>query len=357
MMELKVYCDCGQKYKFDVEPVNGQMPFTVACPICHRDGTGKANAMLQQMSVFKPIDAAPVPIGVSAPPPYVPPPVAPPPAPAPATPGRLRINVAAHAPAPTSASPPPPPISTPAAGRPVLPPTTGRPRAAMAVPVAEKPSSFGKGVLGAFVGALIGSLLYYAIFRATGVRIGLALLVGGLAGWGANILGKGEGSTELAGLAVVFTLVGIMAAQYFVVLHVWHDAIHAVEDFGYTDNLKESQAVVKAIPTGSDAEIRMYLARQMMDEGGVAKPQAITADDVKEFREKELPEYQDLASGKETKEQYMAKNGLDPAKFKKLDETQDSTFKGVFLLLTLNLRSIISMVIGAVLAYRLSANA
>ena len=30
MIELKVHCDCGQKYKFDVEPVNNQMPFTVA---------------------------------------------------------------------------------------------------------------------------------------------------------------------------------------------------------------------------------------------------------------------------------------------------------------------------------------
>jgi hypothetical protein len=27
MIELKVHCDCGQRYKFDVEPVNNQMPF------------------------------------------------------------------------------------------------------------------------------------------------------------------------------------------------------------------------------------------------------------------------------------------------------------------------------------------
>jgi len=61
MIELKVYCDCGQKYKFDVEPVHNQMPFTVACPICQRDGTEKANAMLQQMAVFKPMAAEPAP--------------------------------------------------------------------------------------------------------------------------------------------------------------------------------------------------------------------------------------------------------------------------------------------------------
>ena len=75
MTELKVHCDCGQKYKFDVEPVNGQMPFTVACPICKRDGTAKANEMLQQMAIFKPLDQAPASILSAPPPPVAPPPI------------------------------------------------------------------------------------------------------------------------------------------------------------------------------------------------------------------------------------------------------------------------------------------
>ena len=29
MIELKIICYCALYYKFDVEPVNGQMPFTV----------------------------------------------------------------------------------------------------------------------------------------------------------------------------------------------------------------------------------------------------------------------------------------------------------------------------------------
>src|ERR1017187_5719755 len=70
MIELKLQCDCGQKYKFDVAPVNGRMSFTVKCPICGLDGTGKANALLQQMpaySVAQP--AAPLPIRVASTPP------------------------------------------------------------------------------------------------------------------------------------------------------------------------------------------------------------------------------------------------------------------------------------------------
>ena len=47
MIELKVQCDCGQKFKFDVEPVNNLMPYAVNCPVCGADGTGKANGVLQ----------------------------------------------------------------------------------------------------------------------------------------------------------------------------------------------------------------------------------------------------------------------------------------------------------------------
>ena len=70
MIELKVQCDCGQKYKFDVEPVNGRMPFTVNCPVCGLDGTEKANGLLQQMAAPPPVPAAPagVRLGVAAPP-------------------------------------------------------------------------------------------------------------------------------------------------------------------------------------------------------------------------------------------------------------------------------------------------
>ena len=47
-MEIKLGCGCGQKYKFDVEPLNGRMPFPVACPICGADGTETANYYLSQ---------------------------------------------------------------------------------------------------------------------------------------------------------------------------------------------------------------------------------------------------------------------------------------------------------------------
>ncbi len=67
-MELKVVCNCGQKYKFDVEPAGGRMPFPVNCPVCGADGTSLANTLLAQ-NVPKP--ANPIALPVQAPLPLI----------------------------------------------------------------------------------------------------------------------------------------------------------------------------------------------------------------------------------------------------------------------------------------------
>lgn len=77
-MEIKVQCDCGQKFKFEVEPVHGRMPFTVNCPVCGADGTPRANVILQQLLPPQPLASG------SAPPPA--------PAPAPMRPAGLSIS-------------------------------------------------------------------------------------------------------------------------------------------------------------------------------------------------------------------------------------------------------------------------
>lgn len=83
----------------------------------------------------------------------------------------------------------------------------------------------------------------------------------------------------------------------------------------------------------------------------------MTDDEIKEFREKQLPGFEELASGKVTKEQYLAKFGLDPDKMKKFQNEEGDTFKGLFMLITLSRAGLISMVVGAGLAYKLSTNA
>ncbi|HUD46397.1 MAG TPA: hypothetical protein VMR33_06185 [Candidatus Baltobacteraceae bacterium] len=45
-MTIKVQCPCGAKYSFEVEPVDGQMPHAVNCPVCNADGTALANEVI-----------------------------------------------------------------------------------------------------------------------------------------------------------------------------------------------------------------------------------------------------------------------------------------------------------------------
>jgi DNA repair exonuclease SbcCD ATPase subunit len=49
MIPVKIFCACGQKYAFEVEPTEGAMPVTVNCPVCNRDGTEQANRHLAKI--------------------------------------------------------------------------------------------------------------------------------------------------------------------------------------------------------------------------------------------------------------------------------------------------------------------
>src|SRR5437660_1091208 len=38
-MRIKLECECGQRFAFEVEPVNSRMPAPVECPACGADNT------------------------------------------------------------------------------------------------------------------------------------------------------------------------------------------------------------------------------------------------------------------------------------------------------------------------------
>src|SRR6266404_1364700 len=316
MLEIKVQCDCGQRYKFDVEPVDGRMPFTVNCPICGSSGTEKANEILQGMArqnlaalnVVSPAfaavaTAAPVLTQTQKPPPGPP---------------RLRINATRHEPpaAETNVAVAP----EPPAPRPMMRPQPAQAPATKSIP-GKKPN-FAMGLLGAVIGSVVGSLIYYLVFKSAGfqaqflgVGAGLKLLaigVGYLSGLGAELLGRKEGSKELGVIAAVFTLIGIVGAQYLVARSWWNGGTDLTPSkSAYEQSVAEAKKVVKAVPTGSDQEIRMYLAKEeAADSGDKIDPKSITQDEIKAFRETNLPEAQNLASGKITKQEYDKQNDI-----------------------------------------------
>ena len=46
---IKIFCECGQKYAFEVWPLHGAMPAPIACPVCKRDGTLEANRIIAKV--------------------------------------------------------------------------------------------------------------------------------------------------------------------------------------------------------------------------------------------------------------------------------------------------------------------
>ncbi len=194
-MELKVQCQCGQKYKFDVEPVNGQMPFTVNCPVCGADGTQTGNAMLAQMA---PTVAAAAPAPARAP------------VPAPAS--GLRIN-RAETPPPAVAAPPPVPAPAPPGGRPApFPRPPGRPMPA----AAAQGGNIGLGIVGVILGAAVGAGLMYGFWLGVGFRFPFfGLAVGASTAFGGRILYKG-GDNSLGGIAAAVAALAVVSTYYLI---------------------------------------------------------------------------------------------------------------------------------------------
>ena len=53
-LPVKIICVCGQKYSFEVRPVDGRMPAPVACPVCNCDGTEEANRIISMLLAADP---------------------------------------------------------------------------------------------------------------------------------------------------------------------------------------------------------------------------------------------------------------------------------------------------------------
>jgi hypothetical protein len=355
MLEIKVQCDCGQRYKFDVEPVNGRMPFVVNCPVCGQEGTEKANQILTRVTVPP---AAPVPVAPAVAVSNVP--VGGPPKPsAPALrvsglPGGVSAAPAATAPTLVAS-----PSATATAPAPF--PTGGIGKAAPAAAAAPgKKPSFALGMTGAAVGALVGSAIYFLIFYYSGLRLKLlAIGVGYLAGLGAELLSRKEGSKELGMIAAVFTLVGIVSAQYFVARSWWNMGEAArSQASSYESSVAEARKVVAAVPTGSDQEIRIYLAKEGADAGEKPDPKSVGDEEIKDFRETTLPHMRDLSSGKVTKEDFDKQRQAEEAQ-NKADQilSDEGTFKAVFLLLLLSKLNLFSLAAAAGLAFKVCSNA
>jgi len=72
---IKILCECGQKYAFDLESIDGGMAYPVQCPICGTDGTAAANRAIARHLESQTTSAPGLRLGEPPPPPTVHPPV------------------------------------------------------------------------------------------------------------------------------------------------------------------------------------------------------------------------------------------------------------------------------------------
>ena len=276
-MDIKLHCACGQNIAFDVEPENGAMPCPLACPACQADVTPLANQQIQQQLAPAPATAPSTggyKIRVAAPAAHAPASVAvaetpskPTPEPAPATSGKRK------------ASPPPPP-----------PPSEGDGEASVGTLLL--------GTVGIFGGTLVG-LLVWLIIANIGLHLKVvAVVVGAGAGLGARVYCR-EGDKSLGGIAALIAVIGMFMGGPMILdqrLRIKDDTMREAFQMA----VQEAKDTVAKVPNGTDAEIIKYLSE---DDGGATE---VTAEDIKEFREIDLKEARDLASGKTKFEAFSA---------------------------------------------------
>lgn len=173
MIPVKIQCGCGQKYAFDVEPVDGQMAAAIACPICGLDGTTIANQIISEAM---------------------------------------------------SSMAQPPPLTTlstaTVAGPAARTDFKSLPAARSVKRSAAKASgefSLGLGIVGAVIGAAIGIGVMYGFFEVIGFRFPLlGVGIGVLTGLGAKMLGRGIDSTLgfISGTIALVSVVGALFLMY-----------------------------------------------------------------------------------------------------------------------------------------------
>ena len=183
LTEIKIQCDCGTKYKFEVEPLKGRMPQRVFCPGCGFEGTGAANEQLQVKFAPAPSVAA-----KTTPIPQLPRPAEEIPASA--------VEVLPSTPLP----------------RRLLSGGNLAPRRVEGLPRAGRRHLLA-GLTGAILTGAVGALAWFFLVKVTGYQIGFAAWgVGLLVGSGTRALGR-EGGHGLAVAAAVCALVAVAGGQ------------------------------------------------------------------------------------------------------------------------------------------------
>ena len=313
-MEVKILCPCGAKYKFDVEPVHGQLPGPVKCPVCSADGTAAGNTIIAEklsapstgIKVVQPAGGTnssfvrPVVARSSKEHVVAQPSPTPEQAPAPAAtvpPAQLSGSGARLSPASVH-------TVQPAAAPPVPPPAVAT--SSRKTREHSGPSDL-RGILGAAIAGLVGMLIWTGLIIATNTEIGYAAWgVGALVGLGAKTLGRGE-SDGMGLAAAVAALIAILMGQFLATRHAMNRFADGLIDMAYTEHIAYAK---EAVAAQNDGQIRTLLAKYEAEDDQSPNPSAISEQQISEFK-KELPKLKKAAGGQVSRAEYQREHSMN----------------------------------------------
>ncbi|MBI3881669.1 MAG: hypothetical protein HY301_16595 [Verrucomicrobia bacterium] len=277
-MELKIYCDCGQHYVFDVEPEDGRMPVPSLCPACGADNTKRANNLITN----KLTEAS----GSSASRAAAP------------APGASGSGVRDSKPAAREKSHSTASISRGAAAKvpdELIKPKTARPR-----PATDR----NKATLGALLGAAAVTGVWFGLWKWTGNSWDvLALGAGSSAGLLARKLGRSSGQRMAAVVLLIAAafILGFESYRLHTELTAHIRDSNAKLDRMFNAELAQAKEIVEAVPNGTEEEIRAFLIKRAQGKAKSGEAIVIKPTQVEDFRNEDLPRAKDQIE-KQTRE-------------------------------------------------------
>jgi hypothetical protein len=272
-MEVVVPCDCGSRFCFEVEPVNGRLPAgaELLCPSCNKDGIPLANRVIADnlRKVAQQVE------------------------------GSLESQI----------------LKKPRLGRSKKVPKTQEPESfehAHRDPFAQArrsgmeeaysgPNKL-RGMIGAVLGGAVGAATWAGVVYLTGYEIRyVAVAVGALVGLATRTIGGGR-DYHLGLFATACALVAILVGQYFAADAYIKAASVEIAAVQYEARLEEAKEVTDL---KSDADIKAFLAASQSTVFKPVSAASITDKAVAEFKTTELPTLKKLAAGEPPKEAFI----------------------------------------------------
>ena len=285
VMDVVVPCDCGTRFSFSVEPINGRLPdgAELLCPGCGKDGVPLANRVInddlrkqQREKERQEREAA---------------------AQQPKKNGWLKLdkkkqNNEAAQPDPHASSAYPADAHDPFA----------KARNKDDDSVYTGPNRV-KGIAGALVGGMLGAAAWAATVYFTGYEIKyVAVGVGALTGLGSRFIGGGR-DYHLGLFASACALVAILMGQFFAA-QIYLDKTLSVElaRMEYEMRLDEAK---EAAELKTQEDYREFIAASKSTIYKPVAPESVTAKEILDFQAAELPKLKKLANGEPAKEAFI----------------------------------------------------